>query len=552
MTKTIKKCCISLVALMLFCGIFSSILPVYAGLTNSMIAQNETTSYWKSIKGYNVSYTESENETYLDFKDSSEGKESFVVCRYQANDMSEYGTEKCLYGSFALRINDLPDDHSFSFFTGLQQKSSSLFETKSTLEFYFTKSESNLLFGTRYYDDEGKPVQVLASQKLAGIDFNKKHIFDFDLTNTNKLKIMIGNQIIFQDTINYNGGKLGVGFLGFKQSGASGADRVNVRISDVKLYAYQYMNSSTVYSGDNNKVLSEDFNAVDEDNSGYYNSNLIYTFANSSAKMGGSKLSITDGKLVMYNTGFSYISTKSEYSNFELSFDIVDMQRVAQINSASGSIEKPVLGYMGLVMGGGNYEISEYNAIRSTFFFFNSVSRGASGSYVFYENDQKAFANSSESYVGKGGDIYREDYQGKILGIKFRLVDGMFSYSYRIDGAEWQEAYRYNTGFTPIGHLALAFEDTANIAIDNFKVENLDENPLLTQVGLKTNIIKKDPVFDYQDKWEEDDLLTNRIKSDLAPLWVVLSIVILDVVLLAAGTVVLIVMKKRKKYEEKK
>ena len=133
---------------------------------------------------------------------------------------------------------------------------------------------------------------------------------------------------------------------------------------------------------------------------------------------------------------------------------------------------------------------------------------------------------------GMGFNLWNEEFmQGRAAQVRFTVIDGVVTLYMKFAGEQdWgQPQFEYDLGYTPSGYiriftygetsvtdLGLAYNSAANFKIDNFALENKDYEGvrnLIDEPPFKTNVIAATLDYEYIDRTDPEDLLSNRLEN---------------------------------------
>lgn len=481
-------------------------LSVSAGKSNRDVATNASfaggidTGTWYVAGGV----TGADNTIVF----NSETNDSIISKQYAA-ELADYGVNDVLNADVTMTIAALPEGAVFSVRFGLEMFMLDAGVANSG-EIAFTGTDGGGIgISVNTYDANGQKTTLhtgTSDYVAAGTEF----VLSADAATGGKFSISFGNgtdtAAFWSNAQAENQPFDAVGYFGFSK--AASAENVNVVISSAVATAYAYDNPS------NPVEVTETF-----DNNAF-NKEAWFTISSGTGEYAGSELTVKDGELLFNNTNEALISTRHEYSNFELTFDITDMHREAEID-ADGNVINPVSGWIGIAFGSASHDSSFDDSVRrSTFFQFepyqtNNADAVEGGRYLLWENYVPL--GRTDIAFADGYNFWNEDdVKGRTINVKFTMIDGVFScWAKYEDEADFSETphYTYDMGYTPLGYVrVLTYGGFTGgyMAIDNLKIVNKDFNAedYKVEIGYTSNVVEYDP-FEYTDTWNDNDLLAD-------------------------------------------
>ena len=261
--------------------------------------------------------------------------------------------------------------------------------------------------------------------------------------------------------------------------------------------------------------------------------------------MSPSSLSVEDGKLVFRNTAEAYFTTKYQYSNFELTFDISDLYNEAEFNEF-GEPTKLISNWFGIAFGvdtidqpaSATVPLSSWLQFEGVPIYSNPpygedhTKVWGNPRYVMWETGNARDIQPMYGANGKSFSLWnKNDVRGNTVNVKFTMTDGLAELYYRIDGDDdWGTPYySYDLGAVRTGYVriftwgdtelnpkGMAYQSMANFKIDNFSIKNTDNEAakrVAETPGYKSNIRDKTPDFDYTTVTDKNDLLGEKLKN---------------------------------------
>ena len=367
-----------------------------------------------------------------------------------------------------MQLTELPKGEKFMIAFGLASVEA-LSGEAGNVEIEF-ENNGGLKAGAVAYDDAGDKV-VLAKPVACGSVGSDLNV-DIAITTSGVLDVKVGGKQICKKELPVSG----EGRFGFLQTGKCAA---KVTKLNVVSYAYETPENPNVF---------EDF----ED--GYMDTNTLthYVF-NRNAAYNPSYCGVEemDGNKVFRfrNAGDMYFGTLYEYSNFELTFDVIGMQRVDEVNE-DGDVTAPKNAHVCVAFGGEAADYTDYGYVQSTdLLIFDSPSRLVS----FNTNTVQDLASLGYDFTNVECD--------KDFSIQVKMVDSWVTVGFKwIDEKKFTEVMKYQPSTeTPTGYVQIwTASNLANFSIDNFSIKNLDEDAKTIEVEPGQFVIEKPADFDYK------------------------------------------------------
>lgn len=508
MRREKRTVCI-LLAILLASGFMYSPLKVKAGASEIVLdGSSLATSSWRNpekdvvVEEEKLIFPESSTEyTRFISKTSAEIDENFSNLVNMSADV---------------KFNQLPAGKSFILAFGLSSIEAVAGQAKN-VEVAFTNA-SGIKCSIKAYNDNGEEVNIV-SAKACGISLKK----------TAKVQVTITTDSIIKVSVNGNTlgtGKLpvtGEGRVGFLQTGECAAEIANL---EVTRYSYERPENANVY---------EDFEKGTMDVS-VLTAKVIDTLT---AAPRGQSVEQYNGNWVLAtrNTGVSYIGTVYQYSNFEMSFDVPYMDRTTEY-SEEGELVKQGQTSFTVSMGG---ELSDWDVTGGW--------KKAAEAIVFAGSSIYSY-NDSEGIKGEFTEKYFST-PDRGASVKIRVVDGDVTV-----GIKWMDESTYHTVLSyqlkrgvPNGYLHIWTTSIGQYAIDNLKIENLDENPNLIETEYQSGKIEVPQDVEYEQMERVYDAAKEtEDKEGLSWYWliVVSAVVVAEALVICA----FLTRKKNKKRKE--
>ena len=326
------------------------------------------------------------------------------------------------------------------------------------------------------------------------------------------------------------------GFMSFSENVKEATTYANISECTILTYQYRVANNTA----DANTPATVNFD------SGYYNINEWYTegrfgcFEDTSFK-------VIDGKLKFINTATSCISTKLEYSNFALSFDVSDIQKTAvgkggtsageynpkkTINEQYDRLVSPAF-YVVL----GCLEYSEFY-VEGAYVGFEPYTYSVAGdktkpSKIDFTKSPECtrviISNGSTlQYIILEDNFWQEG--NDTISINISLIDCVFTLKYSINkGALKTVSGIDNFTVQPYGYIkigAIGYQANVetemdalgmgyrmkqvNMALDNISLYNHDSSAKAKKVNYDPSNDGSGKDYNYIDTWDSNDLIKIR------------------------------------------
>ena len=434
------------------------------------------------------------------FDKAKTDEESKIVSIILANDLRDMGIETCLKGTLTIKVKDTLDGEFYLGF-GLARPYSAV-DSASAICLY----NDNGAVGVKVQNFAGEQAGVVYTAPTT-YAYGEEMIISFDIFSAGTMMLEINGQKL----LNYdNQTKVAsTGYFGFGQSAASSVEIYN---AEVRAATYDRPTNSNI-----DETFSDGFNAA-----------LLYSEGGASGYYTPEKVVCEDGVLKFSNvTVTGYISTRYEYSNFSMTYDIPHIQRVAE-KDAEGNIITPATNWMGISIGCSTVKTNSAVAVAKSLFFYmmpNYTNGSATGMSCVLLNNYTVLKQSSVSgdknFFAVENGI---DGEGKerIVNLKVEMIDGVlqvFSKYENEPASRYAKIFEYNLGYTPMGYVQIwGYGDTfsyvqnnienglesycANFWIDNLKIENKDVEPNLVEVGFQSSKFPEVSDYVYVDRWD--------------------------------------------------
>lgn len=436
--------------------------------------------------------------------------ESSLITKNKVRNLENYGIDTVFKFKSTLCFKSFAENGSFVMSFGLDDLD---YRPGAGNSYSIEITYSDALYiGAFEYREENVKTALYRSVKFGNLLLNSDIPFNVEVKSDGTIYATVGSTKILTGAK-----RLAVtpdGFISFTSIGKNEVELTNVEITTTK------------YDLPENVDYFETF-----DNG--YNANMFYTESEASPAT-PSSLSVKDGALVFANTADAYISTKYMYSNFELSFDILDIFRTAKYDE-DGKLIAPISNWIGI-----QFAMDSYKAKVDTK-YATWVQLGAPPDGIDYTKpcnrvqrlwDNKGTWNVLKATSMNGFNLWDEDFiNGDVVNVKLTLIDGVVSLNYRFDGdIDWTEVLSYDMGNTVSGYIriltwgskslepkGLAYNTVGNFTIDNLSIKNMDYESVKNVVAApeyKSNLRDRTPDYAYVSSADEKDLLDYKIERN--------------------------------------
>lgn len=446
---------------------------------------------------------------------------SSLIAKIKIRNLKEYGVKTLFNAQFTINVKSFATNGEFSVLFGLDGFTA---EKGRTGSFALTLSGSGkkIKMGITEYKKEGVASTVFPESEFAALNFGNDFTVNLSLTTEKKLTFSVNGET-------YISGRVlkveGSGYAAFLSEGQNA-----VELCKTSITAYRY-------EAPENIDYTETF-----DNG--YNSNVFYSYA-AASPLTPTNLSVENGKLCFNNTADAYFGTRYTYSNFELSFDISDFSSKAVIDE-NGNITRLISGWFGIAFGVDSVDLNVDSTVKyGTWLQFEGVPSDRShtekykdAKYLLYDNgyDGRTYTAHTVSpmengYNGTSFSLWNEDFDdGKTIGVKFTVTDGVVELFYRLNEKDWSGPYFhadlgsaksgyvriFNAGENYTHRNGIEYNNAAHFKIDNLSIRNTDYEgvkKVLPAPEFKDNKREGTPDYDYKTVTNDGDLLQNKLAA---------------------------------------
>ena len=500
MNKLLRKIAPACIALAL-CAL-PSVTVAKAGKSDVNVADKASiTGQLDKGKWRIAGNVKSENNSVVFDGDCSENAR--ITTRSVFKDCSADGIDEIYTSSFTLTISGIPsgENNRFAVSYGLDKIAGELGET-GTSEVYFVNDNERLKVGVCKFDEEsGTKTDIVAPADYPSLDFGSSFTLNVSLVASGYMTVTIAPAGVSSPYVLCDDATVGNTDHSLTGRVCIGQTAVcDATISSVRIKSYDYTNAATPIE------LTESF---DKDE---YNGNAFYTRSdpNDGTNLSGG-VKVENGAL-NFTGRPCFISSVYSYSNFEMTFDLIDVTRKTVKDEDGNVVKEKASGWLGISLeamtGRGTFDNhARTNALYTMQIeskensFFNQLSRTDLSEYP-------------SAYKTSEMDILSEANEGKIYNYKVVMNDGIFSVWYKLSDSEDYPAeplFSKDLGYTPYGSVAIMAYGYCGYTFDNIKIVNKDIRP--QNVKIEYNGVKNrtESDFVYEDKWSDTDLITNKI-----------------------------------------
>lgn len=394
--------------------------------------------------------TDGEKITFT--KDSS--KYTKLISRVSIN--ANQNNEEFLVLDCSVKFSQLPEGESFVIGLGILDVEPSLGD-KGNVEITFTNN-GGMKLGVNAYKEAGVPI-VVSDARSCGMALNKAATVHLAITKDSKLNLTVNGKSICSSKLPVSGS----GKVGFLQTG-----KCAVEITELDLKGYNY-------------VTPENTNVFEDFEKGFDISKIhvanTYEVGGTMLKPARVAVEEYDGNkgLNFVNAGGYYFTTKFQYSNFEMTFDIpyAQMSRDMWVDDGTSFFYD-----FGVLFGVTSDAPASWN------------NTDAAEGILFNRNGNvKSVKMNAFETVAKD-HLYGKEFQP--FTVKISVIDGKVTV-----GVKWVEEKNYEilgsyemTGGSPTGYIrfGLPTTDFGNLMIDNIKITNMDKNAQLIETEYKNGL----------------------------------------------------------------
>lgn len=549
----VKKFLLVLVAIVLSFSLFIPATTGFAGVSKmeiASIASKETG--WEFSETDGIEWGET-----VQFKTTTLADATVATSTY-FNEGIEFGVK--IYSEFTskVKITSFDQDSYLGFSWGLEDYTDKI-GTNGGLQVYFKAgSTGKITVGTELVGNNATKKETPDVADI-GEEFN----FTVQITVDKKLKVFIGNVDATPELVqDYTNPFVG-GVFAFGQKGKVTAEIFSLVID---YYGYSTCNAPN---------YTETFDATDPlhtDSKAGYNKKMFASYGKTSIFMPSfvevkTNEQTGNSYLRIQNVNYSHIMTRYAYSNFEMTFDLFDMPNKVvldqdgnvisycaphlmiyvgcqSIQSNSSSINPYLTTQYGwIAVGNNNNDYQNDLHLRQVATTVNSVKYFRDGAGRVLESapcTDLSYQTLDGSQTKTPPNLLEVTESGvsKPMKVKVSLIDGVYKLyviyaSDYVNENSWDQVgatLMLNLGYTPKGFVGIGFSGSrteptngnkyatlsGTASIDNLTIKNMDVGAnIITNVPYLNNVEegRTDTVYNYNDFYNDNDLLNNRLNS---------------------------------------
>lgn len=445
-----KRWRISILLMLVMVLCISSLTPlgsVEAGVNNTIVGEDtyKNNAYWYCPEDDVLT----DNKKLIFTKDSTE--DTKFVSRHTINankDSGEFLVVEC-----NIKFTAIPRGKKFVIGLGVQEMEPYLGDEKS-IELAFSNN-GGVKLSVSAFPEAGKET-VLCREKSSGISINNNAYLRVSIDGNSVLNVSMNGAKVYSGKLPVDGS----GRVAFLQTGGCQAE-----IDDLSIVGKEYARP------ENTNVFEDFEQGVDVSKIKFPNTAILgweWRFPKTAAvkEYNGNKV------FMLVNAGGYYFTSKYQYSNFEITFDVPFVQRMADLTIDDGT------GYFrefALLFGiPGNGEADYYSSEATD--------------KILFERKQVSSAHRKE-FATPYDYIQAEEF--KPFSVKLSVVDGVVTVGMKLTTEKNFETlgqYTIRAGSTT-GYIRFAIPERATMAIDNIKITNLDDNPNLITTTYQNGIV---------------------------------------------------------------
>lgn len=364
------------------------------------------------------------------------------------------------------------------------------------------KDNKRLKVGVCKFDEEsGAKTDIVAPVEYPSLDFDSSFTLNASLVTDGYMTVTIAPAGVSAPYVLCDDATVGNTDHSVSGRVCIGQTAVcEATISAVKIKSYDYTNAATPIE------LTESF---DKDE---YNGNAFYTRSdpNDGTNLSGG-VKVENGALTF--TGRPcFISSVYSYSNFEMTFDLIDVTRKTVTDANGNVVKEKASGWLGFSLeastGRGSFDNHARTNVLYTMEVEGKINR------LYNQLNRTKMQEYPSTYKTVEMDILSEKNEGKVYNYKVSMQDGVFSVWYKLSDSKTYPAeplFSNDLGYTPYGSIAIMAYGYCGYTFDNIKIVNKDIRPQNVEIEYNGVKNRTEPDFVYADKWSDGDLITNKI-----------------------------------------
>lgn len=426
--------------------------------------------------------------------------DSKIVSVVLANDLREMDIDTCISGTITVKVNEALTGEFYIGF-GLERPYSAV-NSASAICLY----DENGTIGVKVENFKGESIGTVYTAETT-YAYSEELVIDFDIFSAGSMYLSVNSTTLLnhdnEKTVYANG------YFGFGQSASSSVEIYNAEVR------------AATYDTPTNTNFTETFDDG-------FNSAILYSEGGANGYFTPESVVCEDGVLKFNNVTITgYVSTKQEYSNFTMTYDIPHIQREAVVDE-QGNVITPATNWMGISIGCPAIKTnSSVAVVQSLFFYMMPVYSGGNAisySCVLLNNYSivKTASVSGEKNFFALENGLDGDGNERTVNMKVQMLDGVLQVFVKYEGEpenRYGKVFEYNLGYTPMGFVQIwGYGDDfnyvqnnmangkdsycANFWIDNLSIENTDKNAKLVEVDFQSSKFPAQDDFLYVDEWD--------------------------------------------------
>lgn len=426
--------------------------------------------------------------------------DSKIVSVVLANDLREMDIDTCISGTITVKVNEALTGEFYIGF-GLERPYSAV-NSASAICLY----DENGTIGVKVENFKGESIGTVYTAETT-YAYSEELVIDFDIFSAGSMYLSVNSTTLLnhdnEKTVYANG------YFGFGQSASSSVEIYNAEVR------------AATYDTPTNTNFTETFDDG-------FNSAILYSEGGANGYFTPESVVCEDGVLKFNNVTITgYVSTKQEYSNFTMTYDIPHIQREAVVDE-QGNVITPATNWMGISIGCPAIKTNSSVAVAQSLFFYMMpvYSGGNAISYTCvllnnYSIVKTASVSGEKNFFALENGL-DGDGNERTVNLKVQMLDGVLQVFVKYEGEpenRYGKVFEYNLGYTPMGFLQIwGYGDDfnyvqnnmanvkdsycANFWIDNLSIENTDKNAKLVEVNFQSSKFPAQDDFLYVDEWD--------------------------------------------------
>ena len=504
MKKTLLKKGIAFLACLgIGLGGFAGVMPAIsakAGMSEQHIVTEDMYKDELSNQKWYKTGDISQQDGKIVFEKDKTNAESKLVSVILANDLREMGIDTCISGTITVKVNEALTGEFYIGF-GLERPYSAA-NSASAICLY----DENGTIGVKVENFKEESIGTVYTAETT-YAYSEELVIDFDIFSAGSMYLSVNSTTLLnhdnEKTVYANG------YFGFGQSASSSVEIYNAEVR------------AATYDTPTNTNFTETFDDG-------FNSAILYSEGGANGYFTPESVVCEDGVLKFNNVTITgYVSTKQEYSNFTMTYDIPHIQREAVVDE-QGNVITPATNWMGISIGCPAIKTNSSVAVAQSLFFYMMpvYSGGNAISYTCvllnnYSIVKTASVSGEKNFFALENGL-DGDGNERTVNLKVQMFDGALQVFVKYDGEpenRYGKVFEYNLGYTPMGFVQIwGYGDDfnyvqnnmangkdsycANFWIDNLSIENTDKNAKLVEVNFQSSKFPAQDDFLYVDEWD--------------------------------------------------